>query len=70
MTCCSDPYRRYAEEAGWTDVRKMLITFERYARLLMNKTTDQTEEEFEEYISADVGSFMPIGTGPSRLFVR
>jgi hypothetical protein len=62
MTCCSDLYRRYAEEAGWMDVCKMLITFEWYVRLLMNKMTDQTEKEFEEYISADISSFMPIGT--------
>jgi hypothetical protein len=62
LMICADPYRRYAEETGWTDVRKMLITFERYAKLLMNMTVDQTEEEFEDYITTDVGSYMPIGT--------
>jgi hypothetical protein len=55
-----DPYRRYSEETGWTDVCKMLITFERFAKLLMGTAVDESDEEFEVYIETDARP-MPIG---------
>ncbi|ELR13786.1 GAF domain containing serine/threonine kinase [Acanthamoeba castellanii str. Neff] len=59
IVSCSDPYRRYSEETGWTDVCKMLITFERFAKLLMGTAVDESDEEFEVYIETDARP-MPI----------
>lgn len=59
-----EPYKRYAEEANWGDVVKMMQTIDRHTRLLMDEPVEGTDEEFCAHIKSNARP-MPIGTTTS-----
>jgi hypothetical protein len=59
--CSPEPYKRYAEEANWGDVVKMMQTIDRHRRLLMDEPVEGTDEEFYAHIKSNARP-MPIGT--------
>ncbi len=59
-----EPYKRYAEEANWGDVVKMMQTIDRHTRLLMDEPVEGTDDEFCAHIKSNARP-MPIGTTTS-----